>query len=85
MIARHRGAVAGHDERPHTVDVVQSVAPASAEVNSSPWLRQREAAAYLGISVATLARVQPPRHMIGATPRYHRDELDAWVLARRAR
>ena len=80
----HRGAAAGHDEQPLTHNAVESVAPAGAEVNLSPWMRQREAAAHLGISVATLARVQPPRHMIGATPRYHRDELDAWALGRGA-
>ena len=51
-----------------------------------PWLRQAEAAAYLGVSVRTLRKWHAhgvPSHRMGAGPRstplYRASELDEWV------
>lgn len=43
------------------------------------WMTQRQVAHYLQCSIATLARLRPPRHLLGASPRYLRSEIDQWV------
>jgi hypothetical protein len=57
--------------------------------NSSPWLTRAQAAAYLGVPESRLARDTAkngrhafPVHHDGALVRYHRDELDRWLLER---
>ena len=50
----------------------------------TPWMTTEEVRAYLGgISHSTLHRYRRkglPAHVIGdRSPRYHRDEVDAWI------
>jgi len=51
----------------------------------SPWLSIAEAADYMGIARGTLynarSRGDGPhlRGRAGSRPRYHRDDLDAWI------
>ncbi len=44
-------------------------------------LTRRECAALLRVSLGTLDRLRLPRHLVGCSPRYHRDEIVAWVRA----
>lgn len=80
----NRGPVAGNDG-PHSVTGLdESVVRDTPKVNS-PWLTQRELAARLRVSVSTVLRMRPPSHRVGCVPRYHRDEVDAWLMTRGAR
>ena len=50
----------------------------------TPWLTAEEVRAYLGgISEATLHRYRraglPTHYVANKSPRWHRDEVDAWV------
>ncbi|MFD1344283.1 helix-turn-helix domain-containing protein [Litorisediminicola beolgyonensis] len=52
---------------------------------SSPWLTPADAAAYLRVSNGTLAnwrsRGEGPRYRaVGRVVRYHRDDLDAFMV-----
>ncbi len=47
-------------------------------------LTRREAAQYLKCSLAKFDRLKSlPRHLLGASPRYFADELDAWMRSQR--
>ena len=51
---------------------------------NTPWMTQKQVREYLGgISETTLHRYRlkglPAHFMAGKTPRYHRDEVDAWI------
>lgn len=49
---------------------------------TEPWMRQAEAAEYMGVSVRTLRRWHGrglPVHGVGGTPLYRPSELDEWV------
>ncbi len=50
---------------------------------SKTWMTPKEVAAYTSMSVATIysksSRGEIPVHHIGKLPRYHRDEIDAWI------
>ena len=53
---------------------------------ASPWLTTEQAAAYLSMSAGTLRNWrmngQGPRYsVVGRIVRYHRDQLDAFLLA----
>jgi len=52
-----------------------------------PWMDSKEVAAYTGLAVATIysktSRGEMPAHRIGRLPRYHRDEIDAWIRGER--
>lgn len=60
-------------------------------VMSSRFLREREAAEYLGVSRSWLAQGRirgseldtPPYLKLGRSVRYDRDDLDAWLEQRR--
>ena len=45
------------------------------------WMTRAQTAAYLQISLPTLDRVKPPRHMVGASPRFRRSEIDEWLAS----
>lgn len=56
----------------------------------SPWMTPDEVREYLGnISRATLHRYREkglvPKYLTTNTPRYHVDEVDAWVRAQGSR
>ena len=48
------------------------------------WMSPQEVAEYTGLAVATVysktSRGEMPVHRIGRLPRYHRDEIDAWIM-----
>ena len=46
------------------------------------WLTQRQLARHWQCSIATIGRLRPPRHLLGASPRYLRSEVDAWLASR---
>jgi excisionase family DNA binding protein len=53
---------------------------------TSPWLTPAEAAAYLSVSPGCMANWRsqgkgPRYHVVGKVVRYHRDQLDAFMLA----
>lgn len=50
----------------------------------SPWMSIAETCRYLGFSRTKLRRLKPPSHLAGSTPKFHRDEIDRWLLARGA-
>lgn len=59
------------------------------EKPSSPWMTPDEVKEYLGgVSDSALARYRrngiPVHYVTEKTPRYHRDEVDAWVRKRGA-
>ena len=58
---------------------------AAARAEQLVWMDAEEAAAYLNYPKATFDRLagrgEIPRHKRGAGWRYHRDELDEWLLA----
>ncbi len=78
MASRHGGAVATNDGQPDSLST-DSVASPAVDVQ---WLTQRQLASYLQCSIATLARLRPPRHLLGASPRYSKIEIDAWLASR---
>jgi len=56
-------------------------------VTASPWMTPDEVRQYLGdISERTLKRYRddglPVHYVTPKTPRYHRDEVDAWIRSR---
>lgn len=52
-------------------------------VVESPWMTKVEAAKYRRCSVRTLDRAKDiPRHKVDGIVLYHRDELDAAILAK---
>jgi hypothetical protein len=49
----------------------------------SPWMNRAEAATYLGVPVSRLEkRKEIPSHRDDGRVLYHRDELDAYMLAK---
>lgn len=67
------------------------IPPHPSIASASPWMTTREAAAYIRMSYRTLEDLRmsgggpvyarPGRNMV----RYHRDDLDAWMAARKFR
>ena len=58
----------------------------TSQILETPWMDSTELSAYLGVSLDTVRawryrNVGPPGHRAGRHVRYHRDEVDAWVLA----
>ena len=54
-------------------------------LNESPWYTTAQAARYLGLHPGTLRRWRidasgPAAHRAGRAVRYHRDDLDAYLL-----
>lgn len=52
---------------------------------TSPWLTTEQAAAYLSVSAGTLANWRskgngPRYRAVGRMVRYHRDDLDAFIM-----
>ena len=47
------------------------------------WMSSKEVASYTSLSLGTIysktSRGEIPVHHIGKLPRYHRDEIDAWI------
>jgi excisionase family DNA binding protein len=75
-------------------EAVEAIAARAAELvaerlarEASPWLTRGEAATYLGVPESRLekdaaknGRHEIPVHRDGALVRYHRGELDRWLL-----
>lgn len=56
--------------------------PSPSRVSSEPWLRQRQAATYLGVSIATLRRWHADGvvvHRVRGVALYRASELDRFV------
>lgn len=54
-------------------------------VIQTPWMTFNRAAAYANMSPRTLARrLEIPRHKVGGKVLFHRDEVDAALLAQQA-
>lgn len=53
---------------------------------NSPWLRPEDAAKYLGVALGTLRNWTSAKFVPfakrGGVVRYHRDQLDKWMLAK---
>lgn len=52
---------------------------------TSPWLTTEQAASYLSVSPGTLRNWRssgagPSYHVVGRIVRYHRDDLDAFLM-----
>ncbi|CTQ33921.1 helix-turn-helix domain-containing protein [Jannaschia rubra] len=60
-------------------------AAAEPQIFTSPWLTTEQAAAYLSVSAGTLANWRsmgtgPRYRTVGRIVRYHRDDIDAFML-----
>lgn len=77
-VARRELSHTTPDERSDKADTVISAMP----TQPSPWMTITETCRYLRVSRATLWRLRLPKHLAGASPRYHREEVDRVLLAR---
>jgi hypothetical protein len=63
-----------------TAAVIEELRPAIEAAKASPWMRTKEAAAYLQMKPASFAAAvaagRIPRHYVGGMPLYDRVELD---------
>jgi hypothetical protein len=73
--------MATNDERPGANGANEELETLQAIVTPE-WLTRKQCARYLQVSLPTLDRVKPPRHMVGASPRFRKTEIDQWLAAK---